>query len=240
MTPAPTLQDLIGSVERDAPGADALTQLATASATASQLEQAGDALLSHYVDRARREGHSWSEISAALGVTKQAVHKRFSFPASNYGRRFTDRARNAFQAGVEAAAGLGHGYFGPEHLLLGLFAEPAGLAAKALSERGVDRAAVEERIVASVPRGPATTEEADLRQVSQVSHVLETALSEALRLGHNYIGTEHFLLALYRDPDAVPARVLVGLGADEAAIRARLLEMIAEVLAARQVTATPQ
>ena len=232
MTPAPTLLDLIGIVEGDAPGADALTQLAAASATAAQLEQAGDALLSHYVDRARRDGRSWSEISGALGVSKQAVHKRFSFPTPTY-ERFTERARSTFRAGVEAAAALGHGYFGAEHLLLGLFAEPASLAAKALAERGIERDAVEERILAAIPPGPAATEQAELPQASQISHVLEAALNEALRLGHNYIGTEHLLLALYRDRGAVPARVLVGLGADEAAIRARLLEMVAAVVAAR-------
>jgi hypothetical protein len=233
MTPAPTLWELIGTVERDAPDADVLAQLAVASGTAAQLEQAGDALLSHYVDRARREGRSWSEISAALGVSKQAVHKRFSFPTPTY-ERFTDRARNTFRAGVEVAAAMGHGYFGPEHLLLGLYAEPASLAARALTEQGIDRAAVEEAVVAAVPRGPAATGDADLPQASQMSNVLEGALNEALRLGHNYIGTEHLLLALFRDRGGVPARVLAGLGADEAVTRARLLEMIAAVVAARK------
>lgn len=81
MTPAPTLQELIETVQRDAPSADLLDLLATASSTVARLEEVGDAVLGHFVDRCRRHGHSWTEISAALGVSKQAAHKRFSFPA---------------------------------------------------------------------------------------------------------------------------------------------------------------
>ena len=81
MTPAPGLRELIETVERDAAGRDPLDLLATASATVSQLEEVGDALLGHFVDRCRRQGQSWSEISTALGVSKQAAHKRFSLPA---------------------------------------------------------------------------------------------------------------------------------------------------------------
>ena len=81
MTPAPGLLELIESVERDASGHDPLDQLTMASSTVSQLEETADALLGHFVDRCRRHGHSWSEISAALGVSKQAAHKRFSLPA---------------------------------------------------------------------------------------------------------------------------------------------------------------
>jgi hypothetical protein len=82
MTSAPGLQELIESVERDASGPGPLDLLATASSTVSQLEETADALLGHFVDRCRRHGHSWSEISTALGVSKQAAHKRFSLPAS--------------------------------------------------------------------------------------------------------------------------------------------------------------
>jgi hypothetical protein len=81
MTPAPTLQELIETVERDAPSADLLDLLATASSTVAQLEEVGDAVLGHFVDRCRRNGHSWTEISGALGVSKQAAHKRFSYAA---------------------------------------------------------------------------------------------------------------------------------------------------------------
>src|SRR5215470_11920771 len=78
MTPPPTLQELIEIVRQDAGSDQPLDQLVAAAAAAAQLEETTDALLGHFVDRCRREGRSWSEISAALGVTKQAVHKRFA------------------------------------------------------------------------------------------------------------------------------------------------------------------
>ena len=70
-----------------------------------------------------------SEISRALGVTKQAVHKRFSatFSSTASLERFTVRARGALTGAAAAATRLRHNYVGTEHVLLGLFAEPEGI-----------------------------------------------------------------------------------------------------------------
>src|ERR1700721_1119948 len=116
MTPPPSLQDLIDTVRQDSPSEDPLDQLATASAAVGQLEATSDALLGHFVDRCRRGGQSWSQISAALGVSKQAVHKRFSGSIADRlieshhpptFERFTSRARAvlvAADAGASAGA----------------------------------------------------------------------------------------------------------------------------------------
>ena len=69
MTPPPSLQELIQTVQQDSPSTSPLDLLITASSTVSQLEDLNDALLEHFVSACRREGKSWSEISAALGVT---------------------------------------------------------------------------------------------------------------------------------------------------------------------------
>ena len=224
MTPAPTLQDLIETVQRDAASADPLDLLATASSTVAQLEEVGDAVLGHFVDRCRRHGHSWTEISGALGVTKQAAHKRFSFPAPTL-ERFTERARRAVDAAAVAASELRHNFVGTEHLLLGLFAQPEGLAARALAEVGVDRAAVEAKVLEVVPRGGEPMLDNPL-YTPRASLALQGALEEALRLGHNYIGTEHILLGLMRDRDALSARALKELGVSVESVRSRLVEMV--------------
>ena len=227
MTPAPTLQELIETVERDSPGTDALKLLATASSTVARLEQVGDAVLGHFVDRCRRGGHSWTEISGALGVSKQAAHKRFSYAAPTL-ERFTERARRAVDAAAVAARALGHNFVGTEHLLLGLFAQPEGLAARALANAGVDRAAVEARVLEVVPRGGEPLLDNPL-YTPRASLALQSALEEALGLGHNYIGTEHILLGLMRDRDALAARALAGLDVNPESVRTNLIEMITAI-----------
>jgi len=151
MTPPPNLQDLIEVVQQDTATGNALDLLVTAATTVAEIEDTSDALLGYFVDRCRREGRSWSEISAALGVTKQAVHKRFatsvadriiaSIPAPTL-ERFTARARVVISSAALAARDAGQDKASSVHILLGLFAEPEGIAGKTLQALGVTRDAV--------------------------------------------------------------------------------------------------
>jgi Clp amino terminal domain, pathogenicity island component len=146
MAPPPTLQELIEIVRQDASSDQPLDQLVAAAAAAAQLEETTDALLGHFVDRCRRDGRSWTEISAALGVTKQAVHKRFATAIATHVaaatqaptfERFTDRARRVMAESSKAAISLGDDFVGTEHLLLALFTEPEGIAGRALAAMDV-------------------------------------------------------------------------------------------------------
>lgn len=196
MTPAPNLQQLIDAVREDTPGADPIAQLAQAAVTVAQLEETNDALLSHFVDRCRRAGSSWTEISGALGVSKQAVHKRFAPSDPPPFERFTPRAREVVARASEEAQSRGDGAVGPEHLTLALFADRKSLAAQILAAAGVERPAVEQRL------GPASPARDDTERGFRRGAVeaLRAAVEEALLLGHNYVGTEHLLLALVREP----------------------------------------
>src|SRR5215470_7021508 len=111
MTPGPTLQELIATVESDSGAGDDLARLGTAARVAADLEQVADGTLTHFVEVCRSNGRSWAEISRALGVTKQAVHKRFSAPTFD---RFTVRARGALKGAAAAAPRLRHNYVGTE------------------------------------------------------------------------------------------------------------------------------
>src|SRR5260370_12462443 len=137
MTPPPTLQELIDMVKSDASSDRSLDQLVAAAAAVAQLEETSDELLGHFVDRCRRDGQSWSQISAALGVSKQAVHKRFASAIAAHMvagtttwtlERFTDRARRVVAASDQAALDPGQNVVGTEQLLLRLFAQPEGTA----------------------------------------------------------------------------------------------------------------
>ena len=226
MTPGPSLHELITTVHAETATDNPLDQLAAASATVAALEEVGDALLGHFVDQCRRRGHSWSEISGSLGVTKQAAHKRFSIASSPTADRMTERARTAMRAAVDAARLLGHRYVGTEHVLLGLYEPARGVAAQILVDAGITRARVEEQVLAVAPRHAALGPDEAVPFTPRAAASIEHAISEALTLGHNYVGTEHLLLALFADTDAVAATILLDAGATYDQVRARVIEML--------------
>ena len=219
------MQALIDGVKADAPGDEALVELAQASRTVSDLEQVGDALLGHFVDQCRRSGHSWSEISSALGVSKQAAHKRFTFDVPTFDR-FTDRARMVLSQSETEADRLGHGFVGTEHILLALFEVREGLALRVLDEVGISKSMVDEQVVSLIKRAPGS-EGGKLPFTPRAKAVLRGAVEVALQLGHNYIGTEHLLLGLFGDEESIAAKVLRDLGVSYGVVRDRTLELLA-------------
>ena len=225
MTPSPTLQQLIDGVRADSPGDEALLQLSQASKTVGDLEEVGDALLGHFVDQCRRTGHSWSEISGALGVSKQAAHKRFTFDSPSF-ERFTERARTVLSDSEREARRLGHGFVGTEHILFALFEVADGLAARVLNEAGLSKSMVEESILSLIKPGSAF-EEGTLPFTPRAKAAVRRAAEEALRLGHNYVGTEHLLLGLLGDEESVAAKVLLQLKASYSVIKDRTVEVLA-------------
>jgi ATP-dependent Clp protease ATP-binding subunit ClpC len=127
--------------------------------------------------------------------------------------RFTDRARRVVVLAQEEARLLNHNYIGTEHLLLGLVREPEGVAARALESLGISLEAVRQQVEQIIGRGQQAPS-GHIPFTPRAKKVLELSLSEAHRLGHNYISTEHILLGLIREGEGVGAQVLVRLGAD--------------------------
>jgi len=239
MTPGPDLQQLIDTIRDDAGTDDVLDQLGTAASTINELTGTSDAALGYFVDRARGAGKSWVEISGVLGVSKQAAHKRFadSWTAQPAFERYTLRAKAVLDGAKEVARGMNHPFIGTEHLLLALFAQPESIATRVLLAHEITEEAVAEAVA---PRSPAKAAgapkdvEAALAAENppytrRAAHVLQGAVAEALVLGHNYVGTEHLLLAFYRDSASIATEVLTSLGLDEtaawASIRAALEEL---------------
>ncbi|HEV7720900.1 MAG TPA: Clp protease N-terminal domain-containing protein [Iamia sp.] len=224
MTPAPALPDLVATVEADAATAEPLAQLMTATTTAADLTRSGDDLIGHFVDRCRQAGHSWAEISDALGVSRQAAHKRFSRGEPPM-ERFTLRAKEAYRAATTEAQALGHPFVGTEHILLGLFTPSTSIAAHLLEGAGLTHDAVVDHVVAQAPRGTAAVDTAPPYTPRALS-VLGAVLSSALSLGHDYIGTEHLLLGLHREPEGVGAQILVAAGLDAETARAQVVAVL--------------
>jgi Clp amino terminal domain, pathogenicity island component len=215
-TPATVrLDDLIGAIASAHP--EPLDRLTGAVVLAEHLGEVADSLIGHFVDQARRAGASWSEIGRSMGVTKQAAQKRFvpkePLDLEQGFTRFTPRARHVVVAAQEAARTAANREITTGHLVLGLLTEPAGLAAKAIAAQGVTPDAVRQAVTATLPP-PASDVPALIPFDGQAKKALELTFREALRLGHNYIGTEHLLLALLELEDA--GGVLTGLGVDKA------------------------
>ena len=224
MTVPISLDVLIASVRAAAD--QPLEQLEEAARLRSEVADLTDALLGHFVDQARRAGCSWSQIGDALGVSKQAAqqkHTTRSLPME----RLTERTRLAIERSTAEAVRLGHPYVGTEHLLLGILAVPECVAAKVLVERGITTAAVEAHVLEVIGRGGGSTEPSvALPHTPRATRCLLSMLEMALLLGHNYIGTEHMLLALYREEEGVAARFLEAGGLPEDAARARIIQIL--------------
>ena len=233
MTGQVRLDDLIEGIKKV--HADPLEQLTDAVLAADHLGDVADHLIGHFVDQARRSGASWTEIGRSMGVTKQAAQKRFvpkdpgqvpDLDASQGFTRFTPRARNSVMAAQNEARAGGHDQIVPAHLVLGLLLDPDALAAKAIAAQGVTLDAVRQAVTAGLPP-PAAEVPALIPFGPQARKVLELTFREALRMGHNYIGTEHILLAVLEQEDG--EGVLTGLGIGKDATAAQVTAALAAI-----------
>lgn len=227
------LDDLIEAIKNV--HSDALDQLSDAVLAADHLGDVADHLIGHFVDQARRSGASWTDIGRSMGVSKQAAQKRFVVkspteavtldPSQGFGR-YTERARSAVMAAQNEARDAGGVEIGPEHLLLGLLGVPGNLAAGLLATQGATpeavRAAVAELLPPASPEVPAL-----IPFDARARKVLELTFREALRMGHNYVGTEHILLALLEEENG--GGPLATLGIDKATAEADLARALPSV-----------
>ena len=231
------LDNLIGYVKALHPQDGPLAHLSDAVTVAARLDEQSDALIGHFVDQARHSGASWSMIGASMGVSKQAAQQRFVTALVPEGgemfSRFTQRARNVLAAAGRIAAAAGAEQTDATHMAAGLLSEPEGIAARVIRQAGISDDHF--YAVLGVPAGGGA-DAADiqaLRFTSAGKAALKGTLKAALRLGHNYIGTEHLLLGiLFADGDT--AQTLVAAGLDAARVEAALLEELARIRAQRQ------
>ncbi|MFD6856612.1 Clp protease N-terminal domain-containing protein [Rhodococcus sp. NPDC060090] len=232
------LDDLIEAIKKVHP--DALDQLQDAMIAADHLGDVADHLIGHFVDQARRSGASWSEIGKSMGVSKQAAQKKFVAKADNdldpndgFGR-FTPRAKNVVMSSMNEARAAGNAEIAPEHLALGLLADPAGLAARAIVAQDITLDDLRRTLLAALP-AKATGELPELIPYdAQAKKALELTFREALRLGHNYIGTEHILLALLELENGTGA--LSSAGVDKSKVEENITESLAAIVAAQTGT----
>lgn len=124
---------------------------------------------------------------------------------------FTQKANEAINLAMECASELGHTYVGTEHLLFGLLKEGTGVAAVILQDNGIDEEELRDKIVASAGQGSKTVLTPD-DLTPRTKRVMQMAMVMSSRLGNNYVGTEHLLLAILSESDSYAVHFLNDMG----------------------------
>jgi ClpA/ClpB-like protein len=233
-----SLTSLIRKAGRASPPASALKAI-------GQLREELETLERHHVAEACSEGWSWSKIAGALGVTKQAAHKKHAEAVRAMQDErdreevptdarvvVTSEARDAVRLAREEARFVGSRVVGTEHLLLGVLHAEGSHEVGVLEELGVDldaargclqpTMAAEDRAIAVTASDTAAA--AAATGVSPLARAcLEQSLRETIRRGDEHLGVEHILLALVSRTDGGAARTLEQCGTSAETVR-RLLE----------------
>ncbi len=140
--------------------------------------------------------------------------------------RFTQRVRKVLFLARDEAGRMQHDYIGTEHLLLGIIREGEGIASRVLQRLGVDFAQIQQSIEEIVNSQSGTITIGEIPFTPRAKRVLEISIDEARIHNHNYVGTEHLLLALIKEGEGVASRVLNDLGADHERVRREVLKML--------------
>src|SRR5579859_6056702 len=153
--------------------------------------------------------------------------------------RFTERARKVLTLAQEEAQRFNHNYIGTEHLLLGLVREGDGVAAKVLSNLGVELTKVRSSIEFIVGRGDRVVH-GEIGLTPRAKKVIELAVDEARRLNHQYIGIEHLLLGLVREGEGIAVGALESLGVNLEKVRTQTIRMLSQLGPPQKMQGPPQ
>lgn len=140
--------------------------------------------------------------------------------------RLTDRARKVMAIAQREAERLNHEYVAPEHILIALVTEGAGVAAIVLKNHDIDARKVRLEVERLVKPGPDMVVMGKLPQTPKGKKALEYAIEEARAMNHGYAGTEHLLLGLLRDEDGNAAKVLFNLGLGPERVREEVRDLL--------------
>ncbi len=122
--------------------------------------------------------------------------------------KFTQRARKVLSLAQEEAQRFQHNYIGTEHILIGLVREDKGVAAHVLKNLGADLQKLRTALETLKGRGDRIVL-GEIGLTPDAKKTIDLSVDEAHRLHHHYIGTEHILLALTRQPNSTAGSMLL-------------------------------
>ncbi|MFF1297396.1 MULTISPECIES: Clp protease N-terminal domain-containing protein [unclassified Streptomyces] len=196
-----------------------LALLTVAAQLAGQMQALADDQVEDYVEHCRMHGNSWTDIGAALGVTRQAVQQRFHAPHKRYSpEAMTDDLRQAMTHVKQAAVHHRNNYIGTEHLLWGLTAQDNS-ATRLLRAAGVSPETVHQSVGTQLSMGASqAAERIAWTPYSRKAIAIAEARSE--HNGSDRIGCDDLLIGLAQVGRGVAADVLTDAGFESAALDA--------------------
>ncbi len=140
--------------------------------------------------------------------------------------KFTNKAKKVIEIANDISLKLGHNYIGTEHILYGLVKESEGIGAKVLINKGITAEKVEKKIEEILGKGNEIKE--SLGFTPRSKKVLENAFLEARKIGYNFIGTEHLLLAILKECDSIAVKIITELNIEVSQIYNEIAKVINE------------
>lgn len=125
---------------------------------------------------------------------------------------FTEKANTALNTAIEISGKLGHTCVGTEHLLYGLSIGD-GVAATLLKQKGITSQDIEQKLVDVIGKG-VSSKMTPNDFTPRSKRILENSIREARQIGHNYVGTEHILLAMLKEEDSYGVLFIQEMGAN--------------------------
>ena len=206
----------------EAMGRDPEHGLAAVQTLRRELERAEETQVACAV----REGWSWARIGRALGVSRQAVHRKYSGcpPVAEpvAGPTLTNGVRIAILIARTEAAGRGDALVGTEHLLLGLLQAGEGPAADALRETGADLGELRRLADRWTPSDLVDVAPSRIGMSRRAGRALETAARTVMDDANPRVCDDHLLAALLEDETSGAVYLLEAAGVDLGALRDRL------------------
>jgi hypothetical protein len=231
MAGTPELRELVGRVILESIGAerDPLRQLADAERLAAELAGLGDRLVGYFVEQARAEGHSWAEIGARKGFTRQAAQQRYApyisrltlddLAAAGTLARFGPRARQC----LRAAEGYAEDALGTEHLLLAILDDTDSVAVRTLTALHAPPDVLRPELPAPKPAAEPKALTHDARRA------VDAAAAEAADAGHE-VSSAHLLLGILRNPASPAGKLLTRHGVTAVAAAQQIRERLSHYL----------
>ncbi len=141
---------------------------------------------------------------------------------------FTESAKKVIELAREFSINHNYPYIGTEHILYGLVAEDEGLGATILKNQDITTEYIEDEIIKIDGLMDSVVTEDEVDFTPRAKRIISNAQREAIRMGQNYVGSEHILLSLMREIDSVAVKILIDADIDPQRIFTELLRILGE------------